>query len=182
MTRKYFYKEHSFLQVVTFLHPLLPPGRLHFITAFLYCLQGLRFHHTSSRTPSWVFSSIRNVRSGVERKSAGLHLTSRSAEVAHQCQEAGPREGGQKPATAHLFSFKGHCTGCRHMSGSLHLKTLIPHLLTDGFTTFHSISSISFQSLNLQLGDHGSDRWVDIIMTCISWHLNTYMLGNLQNT
>lgn len=82
-----------------------------------------------------------NVRSGVGRQSAGLHLASWSAEVRPPVPRfAGPREGGQKPATSHLFSFKGHCTGCGQMSGRLHLRILFtPRLPTDGFTKFPSL-------------------------------------------
>lgn len=57
---------------------------------------------------------------------------------------------GKEAKSLHIpFVFcKGHCPGCRQMSGRLHLRLFTPRLPTDGFTKFYCINLISSQSLH----------------------------------
>lgn len=149
MKGKYLCKEHSFLLTITFLSPLFPPECLHHCFISLLSTGSQVSSHLLQGNLLCVLLHLLTWRARWGESQLVFIWPAGLQKQVHQCQDAGSREGDQKPATSHLFSSKGCCTGCRQMSRSLHLRTFIPCLPTDGFTKFQRVSSISFQSFNL---------------------------------
>lgn len=137
---KPFCKEHSFPVAITSRPPLFPPESLHQCCISLLITGSRASSHLLAYTLLCVLLHLLMWGAAWGDSQLDFIWPAGLRRSGHQCQDAGPREGGQKPATSHLFSFKGHCTGCGQMSGRLHLRILFtPRLPTDGFTKFPSL-------------------------------------------
>lgn len=115
---KHFCKEHSFPVAITSWTPLFPPESLHQCCISLLTTGSQASSHLLAYTLLCVLLHLLMWGAGWGESQLDFSWPAGLRRSGHQCQDAGPREGGQKPATSHLFSFKGHCTGCGQMSGS----------------------------------------------------------------